>query len=41
MIENTFLVEVMNIGDVSYLPLIEDMVWSYSRIKTFEDCPYR
>lgn len=24
-----------------YRPLIEDMTWSYSRIKCFEDCPYR
>jgi len=29
------------VGEVSYLPLIEDMVWSYSRIKAFDDCPYR
>lgn len=28
-------------GDICYAPLIEDMVWSYSRIKTFYDCPYR
>ena len=28
-------------SDVSYRPLIEDMTWSYSRIKCFEDCPYR
>lgn len=28
-------------GDISYLPLIEDMVWSYSRIASFDDCPYR
>lgn len=28
-------------GEVSYLPLIEDMVWSYSRIESFADCPYR
>ena len=28
-------------GDVSYRPLIEDMTWSYSRIKSFEECPYR
>lgn len=28
-------------GDVSYLPLIEDMTWSYSRVETFDDCPYR
>ena len=28
-------------GNISYKPLIEDMVWSYSRIETFNDCPYR
>lgn len=28
-------------GEVSYLPLIEKMVWSYSRLSTFNDCPYR
>lgn len=28
-------------GEVSYLPLIEDMVWSYSRIESFADCPYK
>lgn len=28
-------------GEISYAPLIEDMVWSYSRIKAFDDCPYR
>lgn len=28
-------------GQVSYEPLIRDMVWSYSRLKSFEDCPYR
>lgn len=28
-------------GEVSYRPLIEDMIWSYSRISTFDDCPYR
>lgn len=28
-------------GAVSYLPLIEDMVWSYSRIESFNDCRYR
>lgn len=28
-------------GEVSYLPLIEDMVWSYSRIESYDDCPYR
>lgn len=27
-------------GDVSYRPLIEDMTWSHSRIKSFEQCPY-
>lgn len=26
---------------INYAPLIDDMVWSYSRIKAFEDCPYR
>lgn len=28
-------------GDVSYKPLIQDMTWSYSRIRAFTDCPYR
>ena len=28
-------------GEISYEPLIRDMVWSYSRIKAFEACPYR
>ena len=28
-------------GDVIYEPLIRDMTWSYSRIRAFEDCPYR
>ena len=28
-------------GDISYAPLIEDMVWSYSRVKAFYDCAYR
>ena len=28
-------------GEVIYEPLIRDMTWSYSRIMTFEDCPYR
>lgn len=28
-------------ADISYAPLIEGMTWSYSRIKTYEDCPYR
>ncbi len=30
-----------DMGDISYAPLIEDMVWSYSRIKSFYDCPYK
>lgn len=28
-------------SDVCYRPLIEDMTWSFSRIKTFSDCPYQ
>lgn len=28
-------------SDVSYKPLIENMVWSYSRIDTFDSCPYK
>lgn len=28
-------------GEVNYAPIIEDMTWSYSRIKSFYDCPYR
>ena len=28
-------------GEVSYRPLIDEMVWSYSRIESFVDCPYR
>ena len=28
-------------GGMLYGPLIRDMVWSYSRIKSFEACPYR
>lgn len=28
-------------SDMIYRPLIEDMTWSYSRIKCFGDCPYR
>lgn len=28
-------------GEVNYEPVIKDMVWSYSRIKAFDDCPYR
>lgn len=27
-------------GDISYRPLIEEMTWSYSRISSFEACPY-
>ena len=28
-------------GEINYAPVIQDMVWSYSRIKSFGDCPYR
>ena len=28
-------------GNISYKPLIEDMTWSYSRIGSYDDCPYR
>lgn len=28
-------------GEVSYRPLIDEMVWSYSRLESFDDCPYR
>lgn len=28
-------------GDSVYAPLLEDMTWSYSRVKTFENCPYK
>lgn len=28
-------------GEVSYRPLIDDMVFSYSRLECFEDCPYK
>lgn len=28
-------------GEMIFLPLIEDMIWSYSRIEAFESCPYR
>ena len=28
-------------GQEIYRPLIEDMVWSYSRVSAFHDCPYR
>lgn len=29
-----------DIEDISFRPLIEDMVWSYSRINSFDSCPY-
>lgn len=28
-------------SDISYKPLVEDMTFSYSRLKAFQDCPYR
>lgn len=28
-------------GDINYAPVIQDMTWSYSRIKSFYDCPYK
>lgn len=28
-------------GDEIYRPLIEDMTWSYSRLSSFELCPYK
>lgn len=28
-------------GDISYSPLIDQMVWSYTRITTFDSCPYQ
>lgn len=28
-------------GDINYAPIIQDMTWSYSRIRSFFDCPYR
>jgi len=28
-------------GEVSYRPIIEEMVWSYSRIACFRNCPYQ
>ena len=28
-------------GEINYEPIIKDMTWSYSRIKAFDDCPYR
>lgn len=32
---------VQPMGEINYAPVIKDMTWSYSRIKSFEDCPYR
>lgn len=28
-------------GELNYEPIIRDMTWSYSRLNSFEDCPYR
>lgn len=28
-------------SEAIYRPVIQDMTWSYSRISSFEDCPYR
>ncbi len=28
-------------GQLCYKPLMEDMIWSYSRVKSFSDCPYK
>jgi len=28
-------------GDLCYAPLIRDMTWSFSRVSSFDDCPYR
>ena len=28
-------------GDISYKPLIEDMTWSFSRVQSFDSCPYK
>ena len=28
-------------GEISYKPLIDDMVWSFSRLDSYGDCPYR
>lgn len=28
-------------GDVSYAPLIDDMTWSFSRVDSYADCPYK
>lgn len=27
-------------ADISYEPIIKDMIWSYSRVKAFDMCPY-
>lgn len=28
-------------GNQNYAPLIRDMVWSFSRVSSFDECPYR
>ena len=28
-------------GDISYKPLISDMTWSFSRVESFDSCPYK
>ena len=28
-------------GAIDYKPLVQKMVWSYSRLEAFEDCPYK
>ena len=28
-------------GNLRYKPIIENMTWSFSRVETFESCPYR
>lgn len=28
-------------GNISYKPIIDDMVWSFSRIQSYNDCPYK
>ena len=28
-------------GEVNYKPLLDDMVWSFSRVEAFESCPHR
>lgn len=28
-------------SDSIYAPLVRDMTWSYSRVKTYENCPYK